>query len=209
MSLKIVNKEAFTKSMKDLVEDLNKTAANSQISVSLVDKKEANNTIWYMLSLKPTCAEIAKEKYWIGVYLFETNSGVNTFVVNGRQGELLFENKTANAPEIALVYIKQILTNEDAFIGKRAEAVKKLRMSRKGHKKPQNANGKKKIYTNSSSNGQKKSFHSYGAGKSNQGGKKPYNGKGGTYQKKSSGNNGTGTKSSKFKPYYMTGNTRV
>lgn len=211
--MKIVNKDEFTKAMKDLVDELNQSAKNSQISVRLEDKKEGNNTIWYMVNLKPTYADIAKEKYWIGVYLFEANSGVNTFVVNGRRGELLFENKTVNAPEISLCYIKQILINEDEFIGKRAVAVKKLREAKKAKKAGNHTNGQKKKFNNNQKHYQKsgtKTYRSYGksTGAGN-GVKKSFIKKteSGSYnngrRSYTTGNNSNNQSTSKFKPYYM------
>ena len=186
--MKLMNKETFNASLKDLVTEIGNSAKDFLINFKMDDSKEESSgalTVVFTLKLKRGSSDKknAPREYKISMYVFESHKAITTFIVNGRTLQLLFENSTMNSHEIALHYLKEILNNEIKFareledtIRKQKEEASKKRMEER--RKPR-SNRNERYDRNKTGKPRNGSGNNY----KGKGGKKPYNDKKGTTHK--------------------------
>jgi hypothetical protein len=123
--MKLMNKDAWVEKLNDLMKVLN-THEKLKITTEINDKKEESAgsfSVIFRVSHKDEKA--GKKDTKIALYVFENHQAITTFIINGRNLSLLFENSTMNSPDISLHYLKDILLNEMEWFAKAEEEAKK------------------------------------------------------------------------------------
>ena len=123
--MKLMNKDEFVASLKELMTKLGKSEKDYTISFKTdASHEEENGTLSFTFNVKNKKEPKAKE-YKIALYIFENKKTITTFIVNGRTLTLLFENSTINSPNISLYYLEDILLNEVKWVRNLEEDLKK------------------------------------------------------------------------------------
>lgn len=137
-------KENYFEKLKNLTKKINEETKELKpkctIDVDLDDsREETSQCLQFVFTVKTVTKQ--PRVYSIGMYLLQNKQGVETIIVNGRTGKLLFENCTINSPEIAIHYLNDILLNEVKWVanleGKLYDK-KKTNNKRKYQKRPVN-----------------------------------------------------------------------
>lgn len=123
--MKLMNKDEFVTSLKELMTKLEKNEKDYTISFKTdAGHEEKNGTLTFTFTVKNK-KELRAKEYKIALYIFENKKTITTFIINGRTLTLLFENSTINSPNISLHYLEDILLNEVKWGRELEEELKK------------------------------------------------------------------------------------
>lgn len=151
--MKLMNREEFEKCTTEMIAELNKEETEYIITVkSNYKREESSGVISFVFSCRKKKMHKGDTPSSIGLYISESKRCINTFIVNGRTMDLLFENSTINSPQIALHYLKDILLSEVKFV-KNLDALMQKSMASKIKQK----RGNKKFSHNKSRNDRRSS----------------------------------------------------